>query len=1649
MSAITTFPSTSSHFLDLNADRYEVDQLLKAVEGAIEDEGKAEPSNNPVSPSPNHVHFHTCTIESSLHPPEPLLHYWGQPDRPNEAYDTFTDIRQKVAAAVEPFTPLTLASPSSDVVRPGFVYSGHPFSGITIYSPKAHRRKHLARLHKSLPNSLREEWAPGTRAWDMENWLHAILALDPSVDPTRKAGYRDDKKRFSLLSGLQISWIPDAEGESAGVDLKLSITIHVFVNMETIFVPLPETGNDMLGLVLHSLIPSPTAATFYNASESRATALRHFYAALKPAPDLPFNYSANNMQPKEMVSRLLPFQTRTVHKLLQREKSHNVQLEPARTASDPPGFWKAYNFGLKEGRVAYRRVTGDLVPTGSGTVTIDRKGKGRAPEGSPERDMDDLLAKERDVLPVLLDLGSVSGTMLCEEMGLGKTLEAIALVLLHRHPLSKSRITPTPLANGDSSSNSQSASGQKAVPVIDLLKGTPGMDDPYIKQWIEDEQAAFTDRRAYDEQAQLHVTEVATTLIVTPPSLLKQWVAEMQRHAPTLRVCVYEGWKSLQKGVDKQRAARLKVQGAKAEATRKRKAEQLRNQTRAKYARKFDGTRVKSELEDAEDVAVADVKDEESVDEEGTLQVTQRQFVEYVRAHDVVVTTYQDHLKVALPAPPRSRRSTANYKPNERPRSPLVMVEWWRVIMDEVQLHGDSTDAANMVSLIPRKHGLAVSGTPAKADIKDLMGSLKFLRVPVLPHDNRLWHRLQQPGMRQAFEGLFSSIAIRTTKKEVSGEFNLPRQTRFVVPIELSEIELHYYNDTLDRFRDQLHLPHDFRDARPYGWVLDRQLFFACLRNLRQVCTHIQVGQLHAGIARGDRRLHLGRTILSMTEALEKIRNDHSQEFLIDSREQMKLMVRKAQLSITNEVDDVRYLTALNLYEKVRTTATSQLERLREHLKTLLGGQEDVIDLEREATPDRAQSQQEREKTLAISAARHTIRDVSIILHQVWFFEGDVRHILKEQEAEIHCYAEADTIRKEILQQPLKRANLSVQILEKAMTSQGGIQDVSDLQTEEVNHRGGLLSSNIVAQVNDLLEILNDNAYLVFEWRAKLLALLSSPIEAENTEDASGQSTEVQNPEAEYYAEALKAQGEVEAYLIAFAAAVADRQEFLVENRSLLASHDAREKKQRATKAAINAMAGDQNPDVPDELKEQVKVLMEERQALRQARIDKECERPLKGYQIDLRAIANGPNRPEEILLCTEMAGWLKRYIHKQAECIESLNKELDMFRATFNRRVVYFAALQEISDSVSADVYHRLAKDVETASAEITALEVKLARMVVKGRYLQYLGNKQEGEQDIREDCIICFGSSDDNKAVLLQCGHYFCKSCFEEFRKSQMGRKCPSCRTEIDPKQVTQVRLNAARKDMSGSTDQTKIEKLDDESQEMEIPDLTSAEAEQERRKTDLSKLKMLDDEKRRDISDMDLLGEFGSKASINFLIKHLMYYRSKEPETRHVIFSNWSDSLNIVMQALEQNNIKFTSFESGRKQKDVVDTFLKDESISVFLLHAERESSGLTLTTCRVVHLLEPVLSHSFELQAIGRVDRLGQDKETTVYCYATMETVESRILSQGVRNGTSIYLADEDADGVVADMPNVASAAHKGGDVSLGGDANEEDLLGLIL
>jgi E3 ubiquitin-protein ligase SHPRH len=76
----------------------------------------------------------------------------------------------------------------------------------------------------------------------------------------------------------------------------------------------------------------------------------------------------------------------------------------------------------------------------------------------------------------------------------------------------------------------------------------------------------------------------------------------------------------------------------------------------------------------------------------------------------------------------------------------------------------------------------------------------------------------------------------------------------------------------------------------------------------------------------------------------------------------------------------------------------------------------------------------------------------------------------------------------------------------------------------------------------------------------------------------------------------------------------------------------------------------------------------------------------------------------------------------------------------------------------VSNPEFKDLIIDIADCSANIDASEIKLARMVVKGRFLQYLGTKDQYGDGLKDECIICMGSSDDKEAVLLECGHFFC---------------------------------------------------------------------------------------------------------------------------------------------------------------------------------------------------------------------------------------------------------------------------------------------------
>lgn len=340
----------------------------------------------------------------------------------------------------------------------------------------------------------------------------------------------------------------------------------------------------------------------------------------------------------------------------------------------------------------------------------------------------------------------------------------------------------------------------------------------------------------------------------------------------------------------------------------------------------------------------------------------------------------------------------------------------------------------------------------------------------------------------------------------------------------------------------------------------------------------------------------------------------------------------------------------------------------------------------------------------------------------------------------------------------------------------------------------------------------------------------------------------------------------MDAYLTAYAAAIADRKEMLVEERTLLAVHDAHITKKRSTANSKDAEIII-DPDLPTDVQDLTVKLLLERNAFREKRTEEACERPLKALLMDLGNIVHAASRPEEAAIAKGIADMLRDYIKTQSEIVDKLNKELDMLRDTHNSRVKYFAALQEISDSVAVPTFKDVRKEIEVKDRQIIDAETTLARWSVRRRYLGFLDVENKNAEDIKENCATCFGTSDDTHAVLLHCGHMFCVSCFTEYRKALfISRKCANCKAVIDEKKLQRVRIKAPEE---GEASQSQAQPGSEPQPEaMEVDPATEKEdeaREAERRAADLAKLNMLSADRMRPVANIDMMGEFGSKVGV----------------------------------------------------------------------------------------------------------------------------------------------------------------------------------------
>jgi E3 ubiquitin-protein ligase SHPRH len=133
------------------------------------------------------------------------------------------------------------------------------------------------------------------------------------------------------------------------------------------------------------------------------------------------------------------------------------------------------------------------------------------------------------------------------------------------------------------------------------------------------------------------------------------------------------------------------------------------------------------------------------------------------------------------------------------------------------------------------------------------------------------------------------------------------------------------------------------------------------------------------------------------------------------------------------------------------------------------------------------------------------------------------------------------------------------------------------------------------------------------------------------------------------------------------------------------------------------------------------------------------------------------------------------------------------------------------------------------------------------------------------------------------------------------------------------------------------------------------------------------------------------------IDTLARHLIWLRESDPGAKSIIYSQFKDFLEVLAHAFERFRIGYSSID----KPNGITKFKQDPGIECFLLHSRAHSSGLNLVNASHVFLCEPLLNTALELQAIARVDRIGQHQETNVWLYLVDGTVEESIYKLSVK------------------------------------------------
>ncbi|KHN84478.1 E3 ubiquitin-protein ligase SHPRH [Toxocara canis] len=300
-----------------------------------------------------------------------------------------------------------------------------------------------------------------------------------------------------------------------------------------------------------------------------------------------------------------------------------------------------------------------------------------------------------------------------------------------------------------------------------------------------------------------------------------------------------------------------------------------------------------------------------------------------------------------------------------------------------------------------------------------------------------------------------------------------------------------------------------------------------------------------------------------------------------------------------------------------------------------------------------------------------------------------------------------------------------------------------------------------------------------------------------------------------------------------------------------------------------------------------------------------------------------------------------------------------------------------------------------QTQSQAVEAENLTQTRLIAKLRYISSLRSTQ------LTDCPICLNRLEDNWLV-FPCAHCLCTACFAVFSRFTVSvssiMKCPVCRSSTTRGSITFVQSRGPSRALH-FLDSPSVVVKGNASVKLDaiIRRLLSIHLHDPRAKTLV----------------------FTSLTSVipticGLLEENNIPYRNFSTGRRQMTlaefrlnpkiqivehrFEKHSTSLTSVIPTicglLEENNIPYRNFSTGRRQMTLAE-FRLNPKIQVLVMPINQGARGLNLTVANNIIFVEPQLDASQLAQAVGRIDRIGQTRRMMVHHFVVYGSIEEHI------------------------------------------------------